>query len=244
MERIALFKSVLSLIVLAVALFSMWSMYEVWGSLKSEGKNIARLKKLHRLSGILYSVLFLFISYYCFKYMALSRVEPGPRAVFHAVFSLSIAVLLILKVSYIRIWKKYYARAQMLGTLIGLITLGMIGTSAGYYFLVTNAGRDKWFDEEFKRKMERATSGERALIEEGRSIFQNTCSVCHDPNSTNTIIGPGLKGILKRGTLPVSGRPAIPANIRRQVKTPYRDMPVYGLKDEEISAIIAYFNTL
>jgi len=247
MERIALLKSLLSLALLVLTLFGMWSMYEIWGSVKSEGKNIARLKRLHRASGIIYAGLFLFISYYCLVYLAGSRAEPTPRAVFHGVFSLTIFFLLLLKVAYIRIWKKYYLSAKLIGTLIGLVTFGMIATSAGYYFLVTDMGRERWFDEQYYRRMMRAeprASTDASLVSKGMAIFENNCEICHYRDSTETLIGPGLKGILKRDALPVSGRPAIPANIRRQIKTPYRNMPVYGLTDEEIEAIIAYFKTL
>lgn len=82
-------------------------------------------------------------------------------------------------------------------------------------------------------------------ISKGRELFNSKCAFCHDPNSTNTIVGPGLKGILKRGKLPISKRPATPENIIWQLKEPYKDMPSFSyLSTEEMESIIAYLNTI
>lgn len=82
-------------------------------------------------------------------------------------------------------------------------------------------------------------------INKGRELFTSKCAFCHDPNSTNTIVGPGLKGILRRDKLPMSKRPATPENVVRQLKAPYKDMPSFSyLSAEEIEEIIAYLNTI
>ncbi|GAB4547097.1 MAG: hypothetical protein Fur0020_15450 [Thermodesulfovibrionia bacterium] len=82
-------------------------------------------------------------------------------------------------------------------------------------------------------------------INKGRELFNSKCAFCHDPNSTNTVVGPGLKGILKGGKLPISKRLATPDNIVRQLKEPYRDMPSFSyLSEDEIENIIAYLNTI
>jgi mono/diheme cytochrome c family protein len=83
-------------------------------------------------------------------------------------------------------------------------------------------------------------------IQKGEKLFKENCSSCHAAASTETIIGPGLKGILRRQSLPVSGRPASAANIYRQLKTPYKEMPSFSAKltDDQMLDIIAYLNTL
>jgi mono/diheme cytochrome c family protein len=82
-------------------------------------------------------------------------------------------------------------------------------------------------------------------IQRGRDIFIAQCTFCHKANSTETIIGPGLKGILKKAKLPVSKKPATPENIVHQMKRPYQKMPSFPyLTDEEIQNILAYLNTL
>ncbi len=82
-------------------------------------------------------------------------------------------------------------------------------------------------------------------IEKGKQIFASYCTRCHAADSNASIIGPGLKGILKRETLPASGRAATPANIYRQLKSPYKAMPSFAqkLKDDELMDVLAYLNT-
>lgn len=82
-------------------------------------------------------------------------------------------------------------------------------------------------------------------IEKGKKIFESKCFLCHDTHSTKTIIGPGLKGILKNPKLPVSKKPAIPENIANQLRNPYKDMLSFSyLPEEDVLNIIAYLNTL
>ena len=82
-------------------------------------------------------------------------------------------------------------------------------------------------------------------VEAGKTLFNEKCYFCHDANSTKTIVGPGLKGILKNKTLPVSKKPATPDNIASQLKNPYKDMPPFTyFPDEDVENIIAYLNTL
>jgi mono/diheme cytochrome c family protein/uncharacterized membrane protein len=86
---------------------------------------------------------------------------------------------------------------------------------------------------------------DRASVEKGNKLFHANCTGCHTVDSTETIVGPGLKGILKRGTLPASGREAIPANIYRQLRRPFAEMPSFakGLTDDQVFDIIAFLNT-
>lgn len=82
-------------------------------------------------------------------------------------------------------------------------------------------------------------------IQKGRDIFIAQCTFCHKANSTETLVGPGMKGILKRATLPVSKKPATPENIVHQMKRPYQKMPSFPyFSDEDIQNILAYLNTL
>jgi cytochrome c2 len=59
-------------------------------------------------------------------------------------------------------------------------------------------------------------------------------------------IGPGLKGILTREKLPVSGKPATPENVIHQLKEPFKDMPSFrsSLSEQDINDLIAYLKTL
>ena len=82
-------------------------------------------------------------------------------------------------------------------------------------------------------------------IAEGVRIFNQRCSVCHYTDKTETKIGPGLKGLFNMKSMPASGAPVSDANVRKQLKTPFKDMPPFSdLSDKDIEALIAYLKTL
>ncbi len=59
------------------------------------------------------------------------------------------------------------------------------------------------------------------------------------------MIGPGLKGVLKKERLPATGRDANEENIALQILEGGGGMPSYSyLSEEEISNIIAYLDSI
>ena len=84
-----------------------------------------------------------------------------------------------------------------------------------------------------------------ASIEIGQILFNVNCKRCHDPYTTNRIVGPGLRGILKNKLLPVSRKPATPITAAEQIRSPYHEMPsIRDLSADDIADIIAFLNTL
>lgn len=82
-------------------------------------------------------------------------------------------------------------------------------------------------------------------VMEGARIFDQNCSMCHYADQTATKIGPGLKGLFNRNILSVSKQPVSEANIRKQLSTPFKDMPSFSeLSKNDIDALIAYLKTL
>lgn len=82
-------------------------------------------------------------------------------------------------------------------------------------------------------------------IARGRALFHAKCKFCHNAYSTETIVGPGLEGILRHPKLPVSGRPATIDNVRRQLRKPFNRMPSFAyLSEEEVKDLIAFLSTL
>ncbi len=219
-------------------------MFEIFG--RAEKKyNIEKLKKIHRLNGKFYFLLYIIITYFCLDFILKTKTEPSPRATFHGVFALSIIVLLLLKVSFIRIYKQFYSYVKTVGILIALLTFGMIGTSAGYYLLITKFGTEVLLKKEIPKEAKIIIKTDIESIRKGKELYESKCSFCHDPNSTVKIVGPGHKGIMKNPFLPVSKKPATPENIAHQIKNPYKDMPFFSyLSDEDILNLIAYLNTL
>ncbi len=78
----------------------------------------------------------------------------------------------------------------------------------------------------------------------GKEVFE-PCSVCHNADSVEKKMGPGLKGLFKREKLN-SGKKVSEANIRAQIDAGGNGMPSYKeiLSDEEKSNLIAYLKTL
>jgi hypothetical protein len=233
-------------------------MFEVFG--RSEPRyDIKKLKRIHKVTGIAYFLIFAFITYFCLRFIVLSQSELSTRSTFHSVFALAILGIFGIKILFIRIYRQYYNHVNVLGLLMALITLGMVGTSGGYYLLVTKFGTDKTFDKVMKLKQMKtpdieSNTGEkvpvvpdndRTDIKRGSFLFHAKCSICHEPFSTATKVGPGLKGVLKRKKLPVSGRPATPENIMKQLRQPFKRMPSFEyLSEEEVASILAFLNTL
>jgi len=81
----------------------------------------------------------------------------------------------------------------------------------------------------------------------GSEVFEKKgCVQCHFTDSRETKIGPGLKGLFGRNKLPVSGREVTEENVKRQLKTPYDDMPSFAdrLTEEQRDRLVAYLKTL
>jgi cytochrome c2 len=78
----------------------------------------------------------------------------------------------------------------------------------------------------------------------GKEVFQQ-CSVCHRADSPEKKMGPGLKGLFKRGKL-TNGKKLTEGNVRAQIDEGGNGMPAYKdmLSDVEKDDLIAYLKTL
>lgn len=254
---IAFLKSILSLALFIIAAVGLYTMFEVFG--RGTVAGLERFKRLHKLTGYLYLVLFVLISYLCIGFMAASKAEPSPRAAFHIILALGILVLFLMKVLFVRVYRQFYGQAKIAGIAMGLMSFVLVGITGGYYLTVSGFGRDRTIDKSvyyalkgpFLTVVKNGRPGAAVVktdplsIERGRVLFATKCALCHDPLSTAMIIGPGLKGVLKNPVLPVSKHPATPGSIRYQLRQPLGRMPSFAyLSDEEVGDLIAYLNTL
>jgi mono/diheme cytochrome c family protein len=90
-----------------------------------------------------------------------------------------------------------------------------------------------------------STTGPQDPVSRGAAVFDQNCSACHLTDSTDTKIGPGLQGIFRRETFPVSGLPANAENFHKLLRTPYSKMPSFAqMPEEKIAALLAYLQTL
>ena len=80
--------------------------------------------------------------------------------------------------------------------------------------------------------------------EKGKEVFQQ-CSVCHNADSTEKKMGPGLKGLFSRDKM-TNGKKPTEENVRAKVDEGGNGMPAYKemLSDDEKNDLIAYLKTL
>jgi len=79
----------------------------------------------------------------------------------------------------------------------------------------------------------------------GRDLFDKNCSFCHFTDSSETKVGPGLKGLFNLEKMPVSGWAVTPKDVQRQLKTLFDQMPPFDqLRDAEIKALTDFLQTL
>jgi uncharacterized membrane protein len=182
----------------------------------------------------------------------------------HCIILALIALLPTLVLGYLD-WQYFYAGAWVFpikmkyalgGLLLILLTLAVrLGRQANtlnrhvvtmYTLCLLNAVAIGYFGGELVYGGKVTLEGlEEGLVREGAAIFNQDCSFCHFADKTENKMGPGLKGLFMRETLPASGRPVTEANIRLQLRTPFRKMPSFAkLPEEKVTSLIAYLKTL
>jgi cytochrome c len=92
----------------------------------------------------------------------------------------------------------------------------------------------------------KATSANAAAVARGKSLFQEKCSICHYDTSDQKKIGPGLKGISKRGTFSVNGNKITDDSLKYWIESGDQLMPPFKdvLEPAQIKDVIAYVKTL
>lgn len=66
-----------------------------------------------------------------------------------------------------------------------------------------------------------------AAVARGKTLFQQKCSVCHYDNSEQKKIGPGLKGLSKRGTFSVNGNKITDESLKAWIENGDQLMPPF-----------------
>ena len=79
----------------------------------------------------------------------------------------------------------------------------------------------------------------------GKEAFENNCAVCHNADSTERKMGPGLKGLFKREEL-ANKKKVTEANVTAMINEGGNGMPPFAdiLSKPEKDDIIAYLKTL
>src|ERR1044071_9781926 len=78
----------------------------------------------------------------------------------------------------------------------------------------------------------------------GKEVFEQ-CGVCHNADSEEKKMGPGLKGLFKHDKM-VTGKKPPEANVRARIDEGGNGMPAYKdmLSDQEKDDLLAYLKTL
>jgi len=85
-----------------------------------------------------------------------------------------------------------------------------------------------------------------AAVGRGKSLFQQKCSLCHYDTSDQKKIGPGLKGLSKRGTFSVNGNKITDDSLKTWIENGDQLMPPFKdvLEPGQIKDLVAYVKTL
>jgi mono/diheme cytochrome c family protein len=85
-----------------------------------------------------------------------------------------------------------------------------------------------------------------AAVARGKEVFQSKCSTCHYDTSDAKKIGPGLKGIGKRGTFTVNNNKVTDESLKTWIENGDSLMPPFKdvIEDTQIKDVIAYVKTL
>ncbi len=79
----------------------------------------------------------------------------------------------------------------------------------------------------------------------GKSTFEDSCSGCHNADSTEKKMGPGLKGLFAKEKMNNGSKPT-EETVLKQINEGGNGMPGYKdtLSDEEKAGLVAYLKTL
>jgi mono/diheme cytochrome c family protein len=92
-----------------------------------------------------------------------------------------------------------------------------------------------------QKKGDKAASGD---SEKGKAVFEQ-CSVCHNADSEEKKMGPGLKGLFKWEKM-TNGKKPTEANVQAKIDEGGNGMPAYKemLTDEEKKDLMSYLKSL
>src|SRR5689334_22316032 len=89
------------------------------------------------------------------------------------------------------------------------------------------------------------TAAQKGDAAKGKEVFQQ-CGVCHNADSDEKKMGPGLKGLFKKDKLTSNGKKPTDATVKAKVDEGGNGMPAYKdmLSDQEKDDLLAYLHTL
>jgi len=91
-----------------------------------------------------------------------------------------------------------------------------------------------------------ASHGAAGSAVKGKDVFDKKCAMCHFADNDAKKIGPGLKGISKRGTFTVNGNKVTDEALKTWIENGDTMMPPFKdvLEPAQIKDVVAYVKTL
>jgi mono/diheme cytochrome c family protein len=91
-----------------------------------------------------------------------------------------------------------------------------------------------------------STKGSSPAAARGKDLFDKKCGICHYTDSDAKKIGPGLKGLSKRGTFSVNNNKVTDENLKNWIENGDALMPPFkdSLEAAQIKDVITYVKTL
>jgi cytochrome c len=100
--------------------------------------------------------------------------------------------------------------------------------------------------DDAKPAAKKSESGSSAAAARGKEVFEKKCAVCHYADSDAKKIGPGLKGIGKRGTFTVNNNKVTDESLKTWIENGDTMMPPFKevLEPAQIKDVVAYVKSL
>jgi cytochrome c len=97
-----------------------------------------------------------------------------------------------------------------------------------------------------KEPAKKSNGSSAAAVERGKDTFEKKCALCHFADSDAKKIGPGLKGLYKRGTFTVNGNKVTDESLKAWIENGDALMPPFKdvLEQQQIKDVVAYVKTL
>jgi mono/diheme cytochrome c family protein len=238
-------KSILAALLVAAGVVALTTMFTLMGRSKRRAKPES-LRAVHRAAGHTFAALVIVLAVLGIRYLAAAGDALSLRAVLHWILALFLIVVLALKIGIVRFFRELTKFAPALGMIVFVLALVLAGLSAGF-FVITGARLKPFAGAPTGTESVGVVAGvDQQAIARGSALFAKHCAGCHNTDSEEWKVGPGLRGVLVREALVSTGLPATRANVRNQIVAPAGSMPAFGsvLTERDLADILAYLGSI
>ncbi len=125
----------------------------------------------HRISGYIFFILYLFISFVMLQKLSRISTPLPPKDAIHAYIGISIFPMIIIKICIVRLYKNFYRRLPIYGMIILIFVYLAVSINGGYYIL--SAIKSQYIILSEKGRFLKVN------VNIGRKVVQQKCSTCH-----------------------------------------------------------------